>query len=122
MARIQIITILVSLSFLFYIARLIIKGKLREEYSIVWLVCTFILIIFSFWREGLDVMSALFGVFVPANLVFTACIFAVLVYLLHLSVVSSKLQRENKQLAQKIALMNEQINSSDKNTDTQKTE
>ncbi|MES2807958.1 MAG: DUF2304 domain-containing protein [Bacteroidota bacterium] len=122
MARIQIITILVSFSFLFYIARLIIKGKLREEYSIVWLICTIILIIFSFWREGLDVMSNLFGVFVPANLVFTACIFVVLVYLLHLSVVSSKLQRQNKQLAQELALLKQQMNKADKNIDPKKTE
>jgi hypothetical protein len=115
MVRIQIITLLVSFSFLLYIARLIIKGKLREEYSIVWLLCTFVLIVFSFWREGLDVMSEIFGVFVPANLVFTACIFAVLVYLLHLSVVSSKLQRQNKQMAQEIALLKEQMEDKSKN-------
>ncbi|MDB5117034.1 MAG: hypothetical protein JWQ79_2526 [Mucilaginibacter sp.] len=110
MARIQIITIMVSLLFLLYIARLIVKGKLREEYSIVWCVCTFILVIFSFWRDGLDVMSKLFGVFEAPNLVFTACIFAILVYLLHLSVISSKLHEQNKQMAQEIALLKEKIN------------
>lgn len=110
MERIQIITIIVSILFLLYIARLIIKGKLREEYAIVWLVCTIILVIFSFWRKGLDIMSELFGVIVPANLIFTACIFAILVYLLHLSVVSSKLHRQNKQLAQELALLKEELN------------
>jgi tellurite resistance protein TehA-like permease len=110
MARIQIITIMVSLLFLLYIARLIVKGKLREEYSIVWCVCTFILVIFSFWRDGLNVMSKLFGVFEAPNLVFTACIFAILVYLLHLSVISSKLHEQNKQMAQEIALLKEKIN------------
>jgi hypothetical protein len=110
MERIQIITIIVSLLFLLYIARLIIKGKLREEYAIVWLVCTLILVVFSFWRKGLDIMSNLFGTVVPANLVFTACIFAIMIYLLHLSVVSSKLYRQNKQLAQDLALLKEQLN------------
>ncbi|MCC6837083.1 MAG: DUF2304 family protein, partial [Bacteroidia bacterium] len=38
MAKIQIIAIATSLLFLLYIVRLIIKGKLREEYSIVWIV------------------------------------------------------------------------------------
>src|SRR6201986_4463994 len=109
MARIQIITIIVSLLFLLYIARLIIKGKLREEYSIVWCICTLILVIFSFWRDGLNVMSKLFGVFEAPNLVFTACIFAILVYLLHLSVISSKLHEQNKQMAQEIALLKEKI-------------
>lgn len=109
MARIQIITIITSLLFLFYIARLIIKGRLREEYAIVWCACTLILVVFSFWRNGLAVMSRLFGVFEPPNLVFTACIFAILIYLLHLSVVASKLHKQNKQLAQELALLKQDV-------------
>jgi len=109
MARIQIITIIVCLSFLLYISRLIIKGRLREEYSIVWCICTMILIVFSFWRNGLAVMSKMFGVYEPPNLIFTACIFAVLVYLLHLSVVASKLHKQNKQMAQEIALLKQKL-------------
>ena len=55
--RIQIISIIVSLAFLFYVSRLIIRGKLREEYAIFWVIGTIILIVFSFWRNGLDVMA-----------------------------------------------------------------
>ncbi|GAB3915507.1 DUF2304 domain-containing protein [Mucilaginibacter boryungensis] len=109
MARIQIITIITSLLFLFYISRLIIKGRLREEYAIVWCVCTLVLVIFSFWRNGLNVMSKLFGVFEPPNLVFTACIFIILIYLLHLSVVASKLHKHNKQIAQELALLKQEL-------------
>lgn len=116
MARIQIITIITSLLFLLYIARLIIKGRLREEYSIVWCICTLLLVVFSFWRNGLAVMSKLFGVFEPPNLVFTACIFAILIYLLHLSVVASKLHKQNQQLAQDIALLKQEIKSIKTNT------
>ncbi|MES2378258.1 MAG: DUF2304 domain-containing protein [Bacteroidota bacterium] len=114
MARIQIITIITSLLFLLYISRLIVKGKLREEYAIVWCVCTVILVAFSFWRSGLEVMSKLFGVYEAPNLVFTACIFAILIYLLHLSVVASKLHKQNKQMAQDIALLKEKVYSSEK--------
>ncbi|WDF53918.1 DUF2304 domain-containing protein [Mucilaginibacter sp. KACC 22063] len=109
MGRIQIITIAASFLFLLYISRLIIKGRLREEYSIVWCICTIILLIFSFWRNGLAVMSELFGVYEPPNLVFTASIFAILIYLLHLSVVASKLHKQNKQMAQQIALLKNDI-------------
>lgn len=109
MIRIQIITILIDFVFMGYIAHLIFKGRLREEYAIVWCLCTFLLILFSFWRGGLDVMSKLFGVSDPPNLVFTSCIFAILIYLLHLSVVASKLHKQNKQMAQEIALMKEQL-------------
>ena len=110
MARIQIIAILISLLFLAYISYLIIKGKLREEYAITWIVCTAILIAFSFWRNGLEVMSHLFGVYEAPNLVFTGSIFAILIYLLHLSVVNSKLQTSNKKLTQEIALLKQRLN------------
>lgn len=109
MAKIQIIAIAISLLFLLYIIRLIIKGKLREEYSIVWIVCTIVLIVFSFWRNGLEVMANLLGVYEAPNLIFTGAIFAILIYLLHLSVVISKLQSQNKQLAQDIAILKEKM-------------
>lgn len=109
MQRIQIITIIVNLLFILYIARLIIKGKLREEYAIVWVICTVFLVIFSFWPDGLELLSRLTGVVLASNLVFTGFIFAILVYLLHLSVVASKLHNNNKKLAQEMSLLKEQF-------------
>lgn len=108
MAKIQIIAITVSLLFLLYIVRLIIKGKLREEYSIVWIVCTLVLIVFSFWRDGLEILADIVGVSDAPNLVFTGAIFAIFIYLLHLSIVVSKLHAQNKQLAQEMALFKEE--------------
>ncbi len=109
MNRIQIITIFVTIALLLYISRLIIKGKLREEYSIVWCISTLVLIIFSFWRDGLAIVSKLFGVVEPPNLIFTACMFVVIIYLLHLSVVASKLQKQNKSMAQQIAQLKQKL-------------
>ena len=110
MSRIQIITIVISILFLGLVSRLIVKGRLREEYSIIWFLFTSILVAFSFWEKGLIMLSGLFGVSIPANLIFTISIFIALVYLLHLSVVASKLQKQNKQMAQEIALMKTEIN------------
>ena len=107
MEKIQLIAIITSILFLGYIGWLIVKGKLREEYAIIWILCTLVLLVFSFWRKGLDVVSELVGVIAPPNLVFTGAIFAILIYLLHLSVTVSKLQAQNKKLAQDIALMKE---------------
>jgi hypothetical protein len=108
MERIQVITIILNFLFLVYVSRLIVKGKLREEYAISWMVITVFLIIFSFWRNGLVVLAKMFGVIDPPNLVFTGFIFLILIYLLHLSVVNSKLQKNLNQLAQEIALMKAQ--------------
>jgi hypothetical protein len=107
--KIQIIAILLSIGFLFYIGRLIIKGKLREEYSFVWVFGTLMLILFSFWRDGIEVVAKMLGVFAPPNLIFTSIIFVILIYLLHLSVVVSKLQTNNKELSQTIAMIKNKL-------------
>src|SRR5580658_6552829 len=114
MIRIQIITIAINFLFIAYISRLIIKGKLREEYAIVWCICTFVLILFSFWTKGLLLISNLFGVFDPPNLIFTAFIFIILIYLLHLSVVSSKSHQSITRLTQELALMKEKLKREEK--------
>ncbi len=114
MERIQIIAIAASLLFLIYIGWLIIRGKLREEYAIVWIVCTAILILFSFWRDGITIFSQILGIIDPPNMVFTGAIFAILIYLLHLSVTVSRLQEQNKILAQEIALLKEKADKDKK--------
>ncbi len=109
MARIQILAIIASLGFLFYIGRQIVKGKLREEYSFVWILSTIVLLVFSFWREGLEVVAEALGVVEAPNLVFTAAIFMILVYLLHLSKVASRLHQQNKTLSQDLAMLREEM-------------
>jgi hypothetical protein len=118
MERIQLIAIAGSVFFMSIVIRFIIKGRLREEYAIVWILSTTILLIFSFWRNGLEKLSQLLGIFEAPNMVFTGAIFAVLVYLLHLSVVASKLHDNNKTLAQELAFLREKISklTDEKNT------
>jgi hypothetical protein len=109
MERIQIFAIVASMAFLLYVGRLIIRGRLREEYAIVWIIGTIFLIAFSFWRNGLEIVSQFLGIYQAPNMVFTAAIFALMIYLLHISVVISKLQEQNKILAQEIAILKEQM-------------
>ena len=49
------------------------------------------------------------GVYEAPNLIFTIAIFAVFVYLIHLSKVVSKLHEQNKTLIQELTLLNEKI-------------
>lgn len=109
MVRAQILAIITSLLFLLYIGRLIVKGRLREEYSFVWIVSTIVLLVFSFWRDGLELVANILGVYEAPNLIFAAAIFIIMIYLLHLSTVSSKLQEQNKKLTQEIALLREKM-------------
>src|SRR3954462_2789534 len=102
MERIQYVPIIASLSFLGSVLFQIKKGKLREEYAFVWILSTFVLIVLSILRTALDLLAHLFGVYEPLNLIFTGAIFAVLVYLLHLSMTISRLQLQNRTLAQEV--------------------
>ncbi len=109
MPRIQTIAIIVSLLFLGYVIKLILKGKLRVEYSIFWIVTTAVLSIFSFWRDGFEKIAEFVGVYEAPNLIFTIAIFAIFVYLIHLSKVVSKLHEQNKTLIQELTLLSEKI-------------
>lgn len=102
---IQLISIAGAAIFMVMIFRLIIQGRLREEYSIVWILCTLILVVFSIWRKGLEQISLWLGVYYPPSLIFLAAIFAIIVFLVHLSVVNSKLQSQIKTLTHEMAYM-----------------
>ena len=106
---IQIISLLGAALFMVMIFRLIIRGRLREEYSIIWILCTVILIVFAIWRKGLEQISLLLGVYYPPSLIFLAAIFAIIVFLVHLSVVNSKLQNQIKNLSQEMAMMKKEL-------------
>lgn len=111
--RLQIIAIVIALMFMFFIFRLISKGKLREEYSFIWIVCTALLLLFSIWRDGLDVIAKLLGIYYAPSLIFLGAIFAIVVFLVHLSVVNSKQHQQIKNLAQEMALLKEKLKSNE---------
>jgi hypothetical protein len=112
--RLQIIAIVTGLIFMFFIFRLIAKGKLREEYSFIWIVCTALLLLFAVWRDGLDVIAKLLGIYYAPSLIFLGAIFAIVVFLVHLSVVNSKQHKQIKDLAQEMTLLKEKLEAQQK--------
>lgn len=107
--KIQLLSILCSAVFMIVIFQLIIKGKLREEYSILWIVCTILLLVFSFWRNGLDVIANSLGIYYAPSLVFLVGLFVVIIFLVHLSVVNSNQHLQIKNLAQTLALLEKKM-------------
>ena len=107
--RLQIIAIITALIFMFFIFRLIAKGKLREEYSFIWIVCTILLLFFAVWRDGLDIIAKLLGIYYAPSLIFLGAIFAIVVFLVHLSIVNSKQHKQIKDLAQELSLLNKRL-------------
>ncbi len=109
--RLQLLAISIAILFMFFIFRLIAKGKLREEYSFIWIICTALLLLFAIWRNGLDVIAKLMGIYYAPSLIFLGAIFAIVIFLVHLSVVNSRQHKQIKDLTQEMALFKEKLES-----------
>jgi len=104
--KIQIIVGLLSMILLLITFELIRKKRLREEYAILWLFTGIVVLVFSLWPEFL--LSQFFvritGIFYLSAVVLIAFFFLLLI-VFHFSVVISKLTNQNKELAQRYAIL-----------------
>jgi hypothetical protein len=107
--RIQVVAIVAVLIFFWVISRLIVKGRLRTEYSFIWVLMGIIFLVFSVWRQSLDLLANFFGVYYAPSLIFIFFFFMVFIFLIHLSVVSSKHHEQIKKLSQENALLKEKL-------------
>ena len=108
--RISIAASIASLLLLLVVLELIRGRRLKERYALLWLVTGVVLLILSAWRGGLNTIADWLGVstYPPAILFAVATLF-VIVVLLHYSTVLSKLSDENTVLAQRLALLEEEV-------------
>jgi hypothetical protein len=109
MSFIQIVSIIFTLLFLGFVFRLILKRKLREEFSIIWIFCALFLNLFAFWRDGIEVLARFFGIFYPPAIIFMALFIAIIIYCLHLSVLISRHREEIKNVTQEVAILKQEL-------------
>jgi hypothetical protein len=83
------------------------RRKLREEYSILWLFGSVVLLILSLKKNWLDSLAHALGIVYPPSFLFLVGILFILLILIHFSIAISKLHQMNKKMAQEIALMKE---------------
>jgi hypothetical protein len=107
--RVEWVALLFCLAFVLLLINLILRKRLREEYILIWLLVALVLIFFTVFRQQLDALAALAGVYYAPSLLFLIIFGGVLVYSLHLSVVLSKQAEQIKTLAQKIAIMEREM-------------
>ena len=89
---------------------LIRSRRLRERYALLWLLTGLVMLALSLWRGGLNTVAGWAGVhsYPPAMLFAVAGLF-VIVVLLHYSTVISKLADQNTILAQRLALLEQEL-------------
>lgn len=104
-SRIQVLAIIGSILFLIFIIELIRKRKIKEEYGLLWIFFSLVFIVISLWRQGLEVLSRLLGIFYAPAAFLLILIVAMLLILIQYSLVISRLNEHYKALNQQIGIL-----------------
>ena len=104
--RVSVVAALVSLLLLVVVLELIRSRRLRERYALLWLLTGIVLLALSLWRGGLNTIADWVGVETyPPSVLFAIGALFILVMLLHYSTVVSRLADQNTILAQRLAIL-----------------
>jgi hypothetical protein len=109
MDLLKILAVVGSVALLVVVVELIRRGRLKERYSLLWLLAGGILLFLSLSRGVLDSIARLLGIFYPPSFLFLLAFFFLLLITLHFSIVISGLTEKNKKLAQEIALLRREM-------------
>lgn len=103
--RIRIITIAGAVGVVVLILELVRRRKLKEEYSVLWVLTSLVVLVLAVWFGALEGITKLIGATLPSSTLFFFGLLFVLVLSLHFSVRISSLERLVTTLVQEIALM-----------------
>jgi len=113
MLRIQIITGATSILLLVIVFELIRRRRLKEEYSLLWLLSGVVILIFSIFPNLLGIISKVMGMYYLTALFVISFLFLLLI-VLHFSTVISQLSERNKELTQELSILDFRFKELDK--------
>ncbi|MEI6914201.1 MAG: DUF2304 domain-containing protein [Armatimonadota bacterium] len=105
----RIIAAVASLILVFLIADLVRRRKLREEYSILWLIGGAMIFIVSTSDRAIFLLAKMLSIAHPAYALFVLAMFIGLMLSIHFTIVLSKLTAQNWRLTQEIALVKTEL-------------
>jgi hypothetical protein len=101
----QIFSIVVSLVVFFFTIDLVRKKRLREEYSLLWLGTSLLMLIFIIRYDWLLSLTKLIGAVLPTTTLFLGSILFLVLLSVQFSIKISKLSNQVKDLVQENALL-----------------
>jgi hypothetical protein len=107
--RLQIVSILVSAGLFLFVFELVRRRRLMERYALLWLFAATILLGLSVWSSLLNELSDAVGVRYGPSALFAVALGFVVMLMLHFSLVISRLTDQNKVLAQRVAILQAQV-------------
>lgn len=107
--RIQIVAIAVTGCLFALVLELVRRRRLMERYALLWLFSSAVLLGLAVWKNLLEQIATTVGIFYAPSALFVIAFGFTLVMLLHFSLVISRLAEQNKVLAQRLGLLQEQV-------------
>jgi hypothetical protein len=107
--RVHLVSIGFALLILIGVFELVRQRKLGERYAIVWLAAAVALLVLAIWQRLLTTISHALGIYYPPNAFFVVAFAFAVALLLHFSITTSRLADQARILAQRLALLEEQL-------------
>lgn len=101
--------IIVAIVICALIFELVRRKHLMERYALLWLLLGVTVLVLAIWQGLLTTLSHAAGIYYPPAALFAVAFLFVLALLVHFSVAISRLSDQNKILAQRLALLQEQL-------------
>jgi len=105
-----VVALAVGIGMLFLVIELVRRRQLREEYSWLWFLTGAVIIVLTLWFGLLKWVTHLIGAVLPSSTIFIFAFLFLIFISLHFSVVISRLTDRNKELAQRYALLELEVN------------
>jgi hypothetical protein len=107
--RLQIVAIIVSAALFLLVFELVRQRRLMERYALLWLFAATVLLGLSVWSDLLNQLSDAVGVRYGPSTLFAVALGFIVILMLHFSLVISRLTDQNKVLAQRVAILQSQV-------------
>ncbi|KRF39106.1 DUF2304 domain-containing protein [Paenibacillus sp. Soil787] len=115
--KLTIVSVISSLLLTFFVIDLVRRKKLKEEYSILWILASGLFLLLSLWRSLIEVIANIVGIAYPPSALFIVIIFFGILFLLHVSIILTRLSENNKTLIQRVGLLESRIDQFEKAKD-----
>ncbi|WP_454192436.1 DUF2304 domain-containing protein [Paenibacillus sp. Marseille-Q7038] len=112
--NVYFVSFCISLAFATTILYLIRKRKLKEQYALLWLLMSAIMMILSLFPSILDELAVRIHIFYAPSLLYLLSVVAILFILLHLTITVSSLTNRVVVLTQTLGLQEDRIQKLEK--------
>lgn len=110
--RLQLFIALASIVLFLSVLELIRQRQLRQQYALLWLLSAAVVFLLAIFKGSVHTLANLFQVEYPPSLIFVVGLGFVIAIQLEQAVTISRLSRQNRELAQKLAIHEWQLRQS----------